>query len=936
MKRLVLALLCSSQIAVQALAQESFRVELGQDGETIGDMRPVFLKFESRPLPAISPAEVARRYQRLFESSDEPEVRIDALNRLTNIRDRSGQDIGFSPADEERIYREVIDSYESILSRGSFSGRLDELLYQMAKAHALTGQADQSIERLKQLVGLYPKSELVPEARFRIAESAFSAGDYAEAESVYLSLIDSKQPGALRTKAGYMLGWSQFKQGGTAWERSARTFLAVLDGFLPTPQSIRDVDQSSVDTIDDTFRVLALMAARKGGSESLLAWLDEAPERHWAYLLFDRLADYYAIRGEFAASVRTNQAFVRYSPDHSMNPLFMAQIVKVWERAGDSSRVREARANYVAMFGSGNAFAELSNTDQQRWREFSRGLADFYYQQGAEASTAGAREKAREAFARAAVYYEDLADRSDNPGPLLRLAGDARLQSDDYVAALGDFQNAAYDNARYQEADDAGWAAIVLLRNGVDGHQQNPEFRPDLPALSRESDRFEEHFPDDSRLPGLTADLASRWFSAGSPGRALAYGEKTVANGRASPSERFAGWLTIAKVRQQQGEYALAERSWNRVLEVMADNTIAGQDAGAEASIRQQLATAIYRQGEQAATGGEVAKAVDHFKRVGAALPDSEIAIRARYDAANTWLKASELASAINEFTLFREDFPEHPLAEEVSDKLVHAYVASDRPGSAASELLDAAEEAEHPWPLKLKAAALFHQADDTANRNGLYEDYLSAHTNADTADQHIQMQTMRHRLLESGRESIELQQDLVESELASRWHSEDTLAWAARSSLALGARAAASFAGIALTHPLPESLDRKQKALDMARQRFVDAEKLGGDAVRSESLYRRAELYRVLAGDLMASSVPADLNELEAMQYQMLLEEEAFPFEEKAIRLHSENHQRVASRGFDAWIGKSLEVLAQLNPGRYDRSVRWMTWTLEASDDAG
>ncbi|MCG8520766.1 MAG: hypothetical protein MI744_00995, partial [Pseudomonadales bacterium] len=43
-------------------AQESFRVELGRDGETLGDMRPVFLEFGRRPLPAISSLEVARRY----------------------------------------------------------------------------------------------------------------------------------------------------------------------------------------------------------------------------------------------------------------------------------------------------------------------------------------------------------------------------------------------------------------------------------------------------------------------------------------------------------------------------------------------------------------------------------------------------------------------------------------------------------------------------------------------------------------------------------------------------------------------------------------------------------------------------------------------------------------------------------------------------------
>lgn len=936
MKRLTFALLCLVQLFVPAWAQESFRVELGRDGETIGDMRPVFLKFESRPLPAISPAEVARRYQRLFESSDEPEVRIDALNRLTNIRDQSGQDVGFSPEEEERVYREVIDSYESILSRGSFSGRLDELLYQMAKAHALTGQAGQSIDRLKQLVGLYPKSELVPEARFRIAESAFSGGDFAEAESVYLTLIDSIDQGALKTKAGYMLGWSQFKQGPSAWERAAKTFVSVLDEFLPTPESIQNVEPSSVDTIDDTFRVLALISARKHGPDTLLSWLGDEPGKHWAYLLFDRLADYYAIRGEFAASVDTNRTFVGYAPNHPMSPLFMAQIVDVWERAGKPSEVREAQADYVAMFGPDDRYRKLSDSEQRRWQQFGRRLADFNYERGTTAFENGSREIARDAFSTSASHYEALAKRSDSAGALLRLAGDARLQSGEYAAALSDFQQSAYDGKQYEEADDAGWAAVVLVRDGVDGLRRSPEFKPDLAQLSQEADRFEGRFAADPRLPGLTANLASRWLATGNAERALAYGEKTVMNERASASEHYAGWLTIAKVRQDQGEYALAERSWNRVLQIISSKEIDGLASDTRSSISQQLATSIYRQGEKAASLGKVAAAVEHFKRVGAALPNSDLAIRGRYDAANTLLKASEWPSALSELRLFRQDYPEHPLAKEVSEKLVHAYVASDQPTSAARELLAAAEGAENPWSLKMRAAALFHEAEDTVNRNRLYRDYLQAHTTAGNSDQHIQMQTMRYRLIQSDDDSVGQQRDLVERELASQWHSEETLAWAARGSLALGARAAATFAGIELTHPLPESLDRKQQALETARQRFVDAERLGGEAVRSESLYRRAELYRILAKDLMSSSVPSELNELEAMQYQMLLEEEAFPFEEKAIRLHSDNHRRVASQGYDAWIGKSLGVLAELNPGRYDRSVRWMTWTLETEDDAG
>lgn len=83
-----------------------------------------------------------------------------------------------------------------------------------------------------------------------------------------------------------------------------------------------------------------------------------------------------------------------------------------------------------------------------------------------------------------------------------------------------------------------------------------------------------------------------------------------------------------------------------------------------------------------------------------------------------------------------------------------------------------------------------------------------------------------------------------------------------------------------------------------------------------------------------MASEVPGSLNELEALQYRVLLEEEAYPFEEEAIALHEANHQRITKTGYDEWIGKSLEALARMHPGRYQRQVRWMEWHPEVTND--
>jgi tetratricopeptide (TPR) repeat protein len=503
---------------------------------------------------------------------------------------------------------------------------------------------------------------------------------------------------------------------------------------------------------------------------------------------------------------------------------------------------------------------------------------------------------------------------------------------------LDNYRSAAYGTNRsgqqYAEAAEAGWAAIKVLRSsledGMAGFDQSA-----LAELSREEQRFGAVFPRDARLSGLRADLANRWYEAGGYDEALEYARSTLVLESAQTDERYAAWLVTARVRQRTGEFGLEERAWRQALILVDKEPTLATNPGEPGQIREQLATAIYRQGEKAAASGDTAMAVAHFQRVNSVVPDTEIAIRARFDASNALLKASEWQTAINELNRFRLDYPAHELTEDVSEKLVYAYRESRQLLKAAGELVVASERSQDPWPLKLRAAALYHQAGELPERNALYVDWLAVAPDPDAAADHVQQQTMRQRLIESGVDSVRQQKALVTREAASQWHSEETLLWAGKAALALGASVAQEFAAIRLKHPLERALERKQKAMEQAQAYFLEAETYGGEAVASEVLYRRAELYRTLAADLMASEVPAELNELEAMQYQMLLEEEAWPLEERAMELHSRNHRRLASQGFDEWIGQSLEALAVMHPGRYDRELRWMSWNMEENEDA-
>ncbi|WP_150913277.1 outer membrane protein assembly factor BamD [Marinobacter halotolerans] len=905
-----------------ASAQESFRVELGRDGETIGDMRPVFLEFKTQPMPAISPVEVARRYQKLFDNSEEPEVRVDALARLSNIQRLTDKDISVSPEEEQRIYREALSSYEAVLNKGSFHGKLDELLYQMAKAHAFVGQIELSTDRLEQLVGLYPSSELVPEARFRIAERAFATGNYSEAEAQYTRLISGEGRDSLKTKARYMLGWSQYKQGQSAWPRAARSFMTVLGGFSDQTQQFTRVPSADAGLIDDTFRIIALMAAEADGVASINDWSSATGDTsQFSDLLYDRLADLYATRGDYARSVDVNYAFIADHGDHPRAPAFYAQAVEVWRMAGRADRIRDVRADYVAAFSPSNRYQRLSVADQQRWVDFSRRLADYHYDQG-ESATGSARINH---FTAAAEYYDQLAPRKVDAGEVLRLAGDAWLQAGQYAAARVAFRKAAYQAPGYADAADAGWAALVLEREALDGENR---LDVSLAQFADEAEKWAATFPADARTPQLSSDLANRLLEQDQFVRARQFAQAAIDHSTSTAAASFSAYLALGETHVAEQSFGLAENAWRKALGMIATGDVSEVSTDEASTLRRQLATSIYRQGEQAAEAGKTDAAVAHFQRIDTVLPGSDIAIKGRYDAANTLLKAKRWLTAVNELTRFRQDFPNHPLTGMVSEKLVFAYLSSDRPIQAADELMTAREGVAPAMETQLRAAELYHQAGATGQRNEIYQAYLGqgdaavAPTDADT---HVLNQTIRQRLVESAISVTRLREQMVSAELDSEWHSEQTLDWAGQAAIALAEIPANRFAAVELRVPLADSLARKQKFLEAARVRYDQAQQFGGEAVVSQATYRRAELYRVLAKDLMASQAPPELNEMEAMQYQMLLEEEAYPFEEKAIALHESNHQRVAEGVFDEWVQQSLDVLATLFPGRYERKVRWM-----------
>ena len=72
-----------------------------------------------------------------------------------------------------------------------------------------------------------------------------------------------------------------------------------------------------------------------------------------------------------------------------------------------------------------------------------------------------------------------------------------------------------------------------------------------------------------------------------------------------------------------------------------------------------------------------------------------------------------------------------------------------------------------------------------------------------------------------------------------------------------------------------------------------------------------------------MNSERPKGLSALELEQYNVLLEEQAYPFEEQAIALHEANAHRTAEHIYDDWVKQSFAALTKLLPGRYAKTEK-------------
>ena len=275
----------------------------------------------------------------------------------------------------------------------------------------------------------------------------------------------------------------------------------------------------------------------------------------------------------------------------------------------------------------------------------------------------------------------------------------------------------------------------------------------------------------------------------------------------------------------------------------------------------------------------------------------------------------------------FRKRYPKNALTPEAGNKLAAVYLELGQSERAATELDAIAARTADPkraGDLLWQAAELHDSAGVRSAAAKSYERYLTL------APALAPALEARYRLAGIARQdgnakaALSLMKELMLAEQnGASARTDRTRYLGASAALALAEPVAVSYRNVALVEPLAKNLKLKKARMEDTLKALALATDYGVAEISTEATFKIAATYRDFGTSLLASQRPARLSKAEREQYDVLLEEQAYPFEEKAIEIHEINARRSADGIYDQWVQNSFAALRELKPARYGKTER-------------
>lgn len=896
------------------------------------------------------------------KKSSNPNTATAYLNVARRLR-ASSANANLEEAERELLSKNV-SFYQDMLTRMPDDASKADIYYELAKNQDLLTQKEESIATLKILAQNYPNASYITEIRFRLAEDAFSKNRFAESADYYAQVLEDKNSNFYE-QAMYKRAWSLYRL--SDFDTALPLFFSYADKIWVKTNKTKQEEEALQNALD----VISLSFIQLDGARSLDAYFSKTGSKFYEAIIYNRVAKTYVDKKIYKEAAEIHEAFIQRHPFDPEAPELSSAIINIYDLGGFPSLVISAKEQFIAHYNTESAYWQQATPEvQDRLRASLEGhiidLAKHYHATAQETTQVADYEKA-------ATWYRahlSLNPKEEDAIAINYLLGEVLYAAKNYKEAVVEFEKTAYDYSSNPKANDAAYFALLSYQDWDSSLGSDLEARKAImPQRVASTLKFAEKFPQDKNtaivMQGLIQNLYENYKDYNDVSKQLSQDiEKQVTQIVATlPQEKSSALMlqgltnlyigykdyesavrtakilldiqppvdetlrleaatVIADAQFDKGNLEEADKAYQQVL---AFNI---KDNKQKSKYQDKLATTYYRQAEKLREEKNLEQASLAFQKAADSASDPKLKATADFDAADVLYKGEKYAEAIPLLMAFKTKHPENPLAQDTLEKLAFAYEKSGDLGNAAQQFKaiaarDAKKNPNAAREATWAAAETYEKAKQPEQALSIYQQVSSDANNP--ADLRAEAYHRMYTYYDKNNMPTESQQTI--KNIAQFYDKLGDKAptrlkyLGAMAHFKLAQPAYDAFAAIPLTQPLKTSLVPKKKAMQTAISTYNKVASIGVAEFTTAANYQQALIYQKFSADLLASEKPKGMDELVLEQYALVLEEQAEPFNQKAIEIYKANANLVKQEVYDGFVQKSFAALAELEPGRYKKN---------------
>jgi len=792
-------------------------------------------------------------------------------------------------------YTSLIRNFRPVIKKYRHGRGADAIRYALGYALYAQGEIDEAMTVFVDIAKNYQWSNYLHEVSFRLGELYYAMELWDEALEAYEALLDFPDS-VFYEKALYKIAWIYYKL--NVFDKGVDLFMKIADR-----KGANDFKEEGI--MQESIHGLVLSLSHFKSMDQAIDYLKSKGLRKYSMIVLEKLGNKLIDETRFEEAIIILTFITKLFPEKNPSlPFIYIRLADLYDRAGNKEKALHIRWDLANRFNSTTEWRRINYPSGSK--KIDKLVSEIMVSVAKQSHAKSKNTKDPKDFKETIAAYRtflSLFPKEPNSKEINLLLAEALFGAKIYDEAAHEYEKTALFYPVGKNRADISYSAFLSYE--ILFYQSTDKKNEIVNSAAHILSAFKSDFSMVHKLEKALHRLADMYIEVGG----FAIARETL--------------MPMAKEKKDMVAYKkIAE------IYLLEDNLIAAEDAYSkipknykDTAVKEKVAQLRYKIAGKNLQAEKYEYAVAMYNKTFSEYPGYHLGESALIQLGNIHIQKKNLNGL-----------------KDVVKSLVEAYPNSD---GAVSLLIKAGQELEKEEPLKAAmlyedASSIAHNREDAQKlliaagilfeKNKLYgkaenifkkyllEAIIPNESRAEALYRLGNIQMKRDKK-EEGIETLNKMKELKEY-LDNRKLAEANL-------LLLNERLE-NFFKIKLAYPFEETLKQKTLALDILLKEYSNIAKQRIAAFLPEIFFQMGRAIEDYRDSIIHSERPEELSKEELEEYNFLLEEKAYPYDDQAVKTYNRSIEAaIKNMIFNEWMDKSLKRLVDLRPALYKREIK-------------